>query len=597
MDKKKKQKKSILQVPFKSIRTAMLISFSALIVITLMIFSLISLNYTEKTVLSNSIDYTSRLIKQVNSDIDSYIDYMENISSLVVNNSDVQNYLFNQVDTEGSSSLFQNIITQFNTVVETREDISNIGVIAVNGESIINNGEDRLNRNISLSDVDWYAKVLAGEETTLTSSHVQNVIKNNYKWVVTLSRGITNPYSEERAGVFFIDLNYKVIRDLCESNNLETNYIFIIDKNGKIIYHPQQQLLYSGLKKEKIDEVLECKSNYFVTEEGAESKLYTVSTSDKTGWSVVGVSYLSDFMKNKEETEHLYLLTAVLLLLFALILAILLSTAITWPIKQLKDSMREMEQGNFENATIEVTDHNEIGSLSNSFNIMIYKIKQLMEQNTYEQEQKRISELKALQSQINPHFLYNTLDSIIWMAEGKKNEEVVVMTSSLAKLLRQSISNENEVVTIQREIEYVKSYLTIQKMRYQDKLDFEIEIAEDILNTEIVKLVLQPIVENAIYHGIKYKETKGMIAITGYRKEDDIIIEIRDNGIGMDEETLATILKKHKSDESVNGGVGVYNVQMRLQLFYGNGYGISYESRHGEGTKATIRIPRLKAVK
>ena len=213
-----------------------------------------------------------------------------------------------------------------------------------------------------------------------------------------------------------------------------------------------------------------------------------------------------------------------------------------------------------------------------------------MKQNIYEQQQKRKSELKALQSQINPHFLYNTLDSIIWMAEGKKNEEVVVMTASLARLLRQSISNEEEQVPIGQEVEYARSYLTIQKMRYKDKLEFQIQVDAQIMGVPIIKLVLQPLIENAIYHGLKYKEGKGLLIVRGYREGENAVIQIKDNGAGMDEQTLSHIFEKHKVNYRSNG-VGVYNVQKRLQLYYGMDYGITYSSRQGEGTTASIVIP------
>ena len=275
----------------------------------------------------------------------------------------------------------------------------------------------------------------------------------------------------------------------------------------------------------------------------------------------------------------------------AVILATFMSSTITKPIKVLKDSMKEVEKGNFKNASIALHSNNEIGSLSNSFNVMTQEIQNLMEQNIHEQKQKRKSELKALQSQINPHFLYNTLDSIIWMAEGGRTNEVVLMTSSLAKLMRQSFINQEETVSIDKEIEYVRSYLTIQKMRYKDKLEFEIDIDPFIRQDEIVKLVLQPIVENAIYHGIKYKEEIGLIRIEGFEQDGKIIITIKDNGAGMDAQTLQHILEENKENYNSNG-VGVYNVHMRLQLYYGPEYGIRYESILGVGTIATITIPR-----
>ncbi len=591
---KKESKKNVILHHFKSIRLTILFSFSALIVFSLLIFLLISLNYTEETVLDNSIDNTTQLIKQVNADIDSYINYMENISSLVTNNENVKEYLFEDNFSQGQKSLLvSQVLDQFNTIMEARQDICNIAVISSNGRYIINDGTDMLNEYVSLFSLDWYRHAfLYPDKTALSSSHVQNVIRNNYKWVITLSKSIKNTKNNEASGIFFIDLNYKVISDMCENNSLgERGYVFILDREGNIIYHPKQQLLYSGLTTERVDQVMENKTNYFVTNEGVQSKLYTISTSEKTGWTIAGVVYESELMKNKTRTQLLYILVAFLLLAAAMIVSAFVSARITRPIKKLKDSMKEVEQGHFDNANIEVTSEDEIGSLSKSFNIMTAEIQKLMEENIYEQKQKRKSELRALQSQINPHFLYNTLDSIIWMAEGNKNKEVVLMTASLAKLLRQSISNVNEVLTIEQEIAYIISYLTIQKMRYKDKLEYEIDVDRDIYQYEIVKLILQPIVENAIYHGIKFKDKMCLLRIRGYSAGNNIIIKIIDNGVGMSKEVLAHIFDEHKHNHKSNG-VGVYNVQMRLQLYYGKNYGISYESAPEEGTTATITIPK-----
>lgn len=588
---KNKKSFSILSL-FKSVKTAMLILFSLLIVITMLIFLLISLNYTETTVVENSTDYTSRLISQVNRDIDSYIDYMENISSMIIKGGDVQKYLFSGQQNKDGQETYDRIIMQFNTVLETRQDISNIGVLASDENYIINDGKDKLNENIPLQEVDWYYKALNGSESVLTSSHVQHMIRNDYQWVVTLSKGIPNPQTKVNEGVFFIDLNYRLLKDLCENNSPAANsYVFIMDESGKIIYHPKQQLLYNGLTEEKIDEVLQCGQGYFVTKGEKESRLYSVSVSEKTGWRVVGVTYLSELMKNKEEMQEMYVLTALLLLGIAMILAIFFATAITRPIKELRDSMREVEKGNLEDVKVTVSSQSEIGSLENSFNLMTAQIRQLMEQNIYEQEQKRKSELRALRSQINPHFLYNTLDSIIWMAEGGKNKEVVRMTAALARLLRQSISNDNELIPLEKEIGYAGSYLIIQKMRYRDKLEYEIEIEDEIKDQKIINLVLQPLVENAIYHGIKYKGSKGLVRITGYGERDKIVLKVTDNGIGMDAETLAEIFDRSRDREG-NNGVGVYNVQNRIQLYYGPDYGLHFESVLGEGTTAIIVIPK-----
>ena len=596
MDSKKAKKELGELFHFKSIQSTMIFSFGILVVVSLYTFLVISLNYTEKTVLENSKDYTMQLIEQLNSEIDSYIAYVENISQMVSSseNSDVINYLFN--DYGDDENVRERVLNQFQVVQETRNDILNIAVIAENGRSLINADGAELNPYIKLEDAAWYQNMIkAGGETVVSPSHVQNIIEGTYNWVITVGKGLVNPNTGKIEGVFFINLNYSSIRGLCEKINLgDKGYLFIVDKNRSIIYHPRQKLLLAGLKTEYVDRVLDQKRGSFATKDGGESKIYTVATSKETGWTVAGVSNINELMKNKDQTKVAYMTLASFLLIFAVILAILISRAMTRPIMKLKSVMEEVERDNFTNIKFTVKGNNEIASLGNSFNVMTDKIQKLMEENTREQEEKRKNELKALQSQINPHFLYNTLDSIIWMAESGKDREVVLMTSALGKLLRQSISNEAEKVSIETEISYTRSYLTIQKMRYKDQLEFEIDIDEAILKKEIVKLVIQPLVENSIYHGIKYLDSRGMIWITGGIVGDDIVLSIRDNGIGIDKDTITKIFEgKIEEKAQVRNGnhVGIYNVHNRLQLHYGKKYGLSYRSVPGLGTTVFITIP------
>ena len=582
-------KKNLL-MRFRSVRTSIVVSFGALVAFALFTYFIISLQYTQSTVLENSTEYTSQLIGQVNNDIDSYISYMENISFIVANNSDVRDYLFTENLTwERSGQLQERIVTLFQTVSDTREDITNIALLPDRREPLINDGRAELNSYTDIAELEWYQKALAAEgQAVISTSHVQNAIAGEYDWVVTLSRSITNKASPGVQGVFFVDLNYNSISDLCERISLgDRGYIYILDENGGIVYHPQQQLIYSGMKDELISEVMDTDASSFLTDDG---RLYTVSRSVATGWIVVGVSYVSELMAGADEARVTYLLVAMVLLAVAMLLAFVLSDKITRPIKSLELSMKEVEKGNFSHVALEVRENNEIGRLSRNFNTMTREIQNLMEQSEKEQQAKRKYELKVLQSQINPHFLYNTLESITWMAEWGKNQEVVKMTSSLARLLRRSISNEQEVVTIEEEIDYTEAYLTIQKMRYQDKLEYEIEVDPDIRKEETVKLVLQPVVENAIYHGIKYKEGKGLIQIRGFREEGSIILRVQDDGRGMDQDTLKHIFEKHVRDTKSNG-VGLQNVHERIRLYYGTAYGLSFESEPGKGTTVRIRLP------
>ena len=575
---------------FSSIQSVIFATVAVLVLSAVVIVTGVSMKFTNTSIFENSSEYTHTIIQQMNQNIDSYIDYMENIAYLISSNEDVQDYLFDEkIDNEGR----YRILNQLQTILDSRSDIRNVGIISKNGRMLINDGSKSVNQDLDLNTQEWYATALEKPNgPILTSSHVQHIISGERPWVITLSRGIRDRSgSGEKEGVFFIDLNYSAISELCDQSTVGTKgYAFILDAKGNIVYHPQQQQLYNELQTENISLIMDTDEDTVLTGTGNDGKLYSISRSVKTGWTVVDCTNVKELLSKSRQAQSVYVLTAIILVIVALLFSRFMARSITLPIQKLRDSMKKVQEGDFSVSDVVVDSKNEIGSLTKSFDVMTHRIHELMEQNVHEQEEKRKSELKALQSQINPHFLYNTLDSIIWMAEGKKNEEVVLMTASLARLLRQSISNEDEVVPIANEVEYARGYLTIQKMRYKDKLEFQIEVDSSILYIPLIKLVLQPIIENAIYHGLKYIESKGLLIVKGFMKDGNAVLQVIDDGVGMDEETLAHIYDKHKVNYHSNG-VGVYNVQKRLKLYYGEDYGITYTSELGKGTTATITIP------
>ena len=575
---------------FSSIQSVIFATVAVLILSAVVIVTGVSMKFTNTSIFENSSEYTHTIIQQMNQNIDSYIDYMENIAYLISSNEDVQDYLFDEkIDNEGR----YRILNQLQTILDSRSDIRNVGIISKNGRMLINDGSKSVNQDLDFNTQEWYATALEKPNgPILTSSHVQHIISGERPWVITLSRGIRDRSgSGEKEGVFFIDLNYSAISELCDQSTVGTKgYAFILDAKGNIVYHPQQQQLYNELQTENISLIMDTDEDTVLTGTGNDGKLYSISRSEKTGWTVVDCTNVKELLSKSRQAQSVYVLTAIILVIVALLFSRFMARSITLPIQKLRDSMKKVQEGDFSVSDVVVDSKNEIGSLTKSFDVMTHRIHELMEQNVHEQEEKRKSELKALQSQINPHFLYNTLDSIIWMAEGKKNEEVVLMTASLARLLRQSISNEDEVVPIANEVEYARGYLTIQKMRYKDKLEFQIEVDSSILYIPLIKLVLQPIIENAIYHGLKYKESKGLLIVKGFMKDGNAVLQVIDDGVGMDEETLAHIYDKHKVNYH-SKGVGVYNVQKLLKLYYGEDYGITYTSELGKGTTATITIP------
>jgi len=279
---------------------------------------------------------------------------------------------------------------------------------------------------------------------------------------------------------------------------------------------------------------------------------------------------------------------------FSVLAAWSLSRSIYTPIKKLHDVTTTITKNDLQ-ALLSSDNVDEITELGMSFNIMIGKIKELLDSKIREQENLKKAELRALQAQINPHFLYNTLDTIIWMAESKKTDQVVKIVTALSSFFRISLSKGMDWITIGEEVERIKSYLTIQKMRYRDILDFKIEVDTDVSENTILKLILQPLVENALYHGIKNKRTGGIISVRARRNgENEVLLEVEDNGIGFTPKKLTQLraeLDDDSGDIKLESGFGIGNVNNRIRLYYGKQYGLSIQSEYSTGTCVTLVIP------
>lgn len=310
-----------------------------------------------------------------------------------------------------------------------------------------------------------------------------------------------------------------------------------------------------------------------------------------TYYEAVGLEEIRGQLEQRV-THTLLLSTGILLiiLILNLFLTRMITRSVTQPIRELCTATRQVAKGNFSPAEIESGD--EIQVLTNSFNDMTMEIQYLIENIKKEQKNLRDTELRLLQAQINPHFLYNTLDAIVWMAEGGQDAEVVSMVTALSEFFRTTLSEGKDYITIREEESHIRSYLEIQEFRYADILEYEIHIDPELYDFGILKLTLQPLVENALYHGIKNKRGKGKITVSGCAKNEDIILEVSDNGIGMDAQELSRLNRTLRGEEPHDRGFGLGNVNERIRLNYGSEYGITFHSVKGEGTVATVLIPK-----
>ncbi len=579
---------------FSGLQATVAFTLFSLVFIAVVVVEVVSYNLTEETVAANSKSYTLQLMGEAGQNIDGYITYMKNISSVIMYDHEVESYFADNNETEKTK-----VTGLLDAIKRTRKDINLIALFGLDGKVVSDRNRLDLNPYVKPDSLLWYRAALrANGNPVISPSHVQFVLDKQRRWVISLSREIYDYRTGSPIAVLLVDLNFSVIRNICANIDLGSRgYVFIVDSGGTIIYHPQQQLIYSNLKQERINEVLTVKGSSFAAGSGKDRRIYTISTSSETGWKIVGVTYVGNLVSDKEFIQIYYLLLGVACFTVVVMLSLLVSFRISRPIRLLTRSMQEVESGNFD-IKVKVASSDEIGNLAAKFNLMISKIRELMLQNVREHEAKRRAELQALQAQINPHFLYNTLDSVIWMAEAKKHGEVVKMVSSLAKLLRLTISSGNEIVTIREEIDQITNYLIIQKMRYRDKLDYRIDVDENIHHNRILKILLQPLVENSIYHGIKNKKEGGTVQVLGRRVGSRVLIQIVDDGVGADPERMRDILSScsEGAEESVDdtNGVGVRNVHERIRLYFGNDYGLVFRPSEGSGTTVDVWLPILE---
>ena len=583
-----------------SVRGTMILSFMLLISIIVLLVSLVSYYYTMNDIESISINYTVRLLGEINASIDSYIDNMKSMAKVVVENKDVRDVMafynrhhdkrLSYIEEKELERLRANAAAHMNIVANTRSDITNIAVISKYRDVVLSDVEKEVNENSEFNVTDWYLKPMSyKDEIVVSPSHVQNLVSGEYKWVISISKSVLDPETGEVTGVMVIDLNYRSIEAICENAQLGKNgYIYLIDRHKNIIYHPQQQLLYSGIKSELVEEILKMRDTYL--RDDVNNRIYTRNYSELTGWSAVGVVNVDELIKDKSSIIDFYFRLAGISILFAMTFAVLISTTITNPIKMLENTMHEVEVGNFD-VRSEIELNNEIGHLSKTFNVMISRIKDLMEKTVRDEEEKRRSEIRALQAQINPHFLYNTLDSIAWMCEQGRNAEAVEMVNALARLFRISISRGHELIPIRSELQHAESYLQIQSHRYKNQFSYSFDVQEECLDYLCNKITLQPIIENAIYHGINGLVDEGEIRISCRADGGDILFTVEDNGTGMEPEQVQAILRKERSDHT---GIGIKNVNDRLKIYFGPAYGITIDSVPDEGTRVYIRMPKVR---
>ena len=476
--------------------------------------------------------------------------------------------------------------TAIDTLITTRNDVVAVTCYDEEGtlvESWAGNRQLKKDvfQNLAFDPEQKYEK----GKISISKPHVETLLADYYPWVVSMKQPIET--KDGQKSIVVMDFRFSQIADFVDEVGIGPHgYCFIMDQDGNMVYHPQQQLIFSGLKEENL-ELLKDRPDGYLEQSDV---IYTIQTMEDSGWRVVGVSYVDELITQRVQNVVAILLGLLLFVLFSAICSSLVfSRMISRPVKRLIQAMEQFEDSASDFTYHAVEGSREIGELSHSFGHMVVQIQQLMEKVREEEITLRKAELRALQAQINPHFLYNTLDAIGWLCEEERTQDAVEMVNALAKLFRISISKGHEIIPVEKELEHARSYLKIEKFRYK-QFTYSFDVDEDCLNYYCNKITLQPIIENAIYHGLDRMVDEGEIRIGVHSRGDNLVFTVEDNGIGMTKEQCREILEGSAGDKT---GIGIRNVNNRIKIYFGEQYGIQIDSELDEGTTVTIIMPKI----
>lgn len=480
-----------------------------------------------------------------------------------------------------------------------KDNVDNIALFSQSGTMVEAVPAARLKSGLDVTGENWFLNALEKTENQHFSyPHVQYVFdsnENQYRWVISLSRAVElTEGTSTTQGVLLVDLSYSSLEHLFDGVTTgKGGYVYLISNDGQILYHPKIQLIDSGRMQENNLVAAGYKDGNHREDFQGETRNITVKSIGYTGWKIIGVTPKNVVSLNSIKTR-LFIVFLITLILF--ILALInsyISSRITNPIKDLEKSVGILEEGNLQ-AAISIGGSYEIQHLGNSIKNMAKQIRVLMDDIVAEHEAKRKQEFDTLQSQINPHFLYNTLDIIVWMIENEQKAEAVKAVTALARFFRISLSKGKSIITVRDELEHVRNYLMIQHMRFKNKFSYEIDASEECMELSCLKLVLQPLVENAIYHGMEFMDGDGEIILKVWIEGDDLFFMVKDNGLGMTEDQVAGLFSDQVHVTSKKGsGIGVKNVNERIKLYFGEKYGLIIESEPDEGTVITICLPAV----
>lgn len=587
---KNKYLKQLDNLKPKGIQSTIMISFSIISISIIVILGALLYLRFSNAVREEMIQSTSTLMEQTGENLEDYLGSMRRISDAVY---------YNAIKENDFSSQDKDIQQGMNLLYEANKDnLKSIAVYNNYGSLMAAEPVASQKEDPNVTRQGWFQKAMDEKENMhFSTPHIQNLFNDSkfrYYWVISLSRAIEiTDRGVSQMGVLLVDMDYSGISRMMNQINTSNNgqYYYLCDSNGEIIYHPRQIQISDGICKESSIEAAHYKDGVYEEEFEGERRKVVVNTISYTGWRLVGVIPYRAFTHGMIDVSYFVGILMILMVMMLVIINRVVSAKISSPILRLNESVKEYEAG--EKPEIYAGGSMEIRHLGNSIQNSYEKIDSLMKEIVKEQDERRKSEMDALQSQINPHFLYNALESLTWMVEAERNDEAVFMISQLARLFRISLSKGRTVITIRDELQHAQSYMNIQKIRYKNKFSVDFQVDPSLYEYCTVKLILQPILENAINYGVREMDDCGEIIIKGKKEQGNIILSVEDNGLGMSQEEVEFVLTDSNRIHKHGSGVGLMNINNRIKILFGKEYGLIVESEPDEGTRVSICIPAV----
>jgi two-component system sensor histidine kinase YesM len=561
--------------------------------LVILLLPLISLGFVGPSLYARSIERETTanmaaMIGQVNKNIELRIREMERLIDLIADSKVVASFL-----DRGSASFSarEEILALLANISETHPEIAGVLVVAEN-DAWVSDGFSRTTRD-PLTDERWYAGARdAPSEVRLIARPIGRNIRSTRKYgadeVISIVKAATDEKGGRACGAILIDMRLSAIEELFTSSPIgKGGFLYIADSGGEMVYAPVNRVAY----RLPLDDLSSDSSSSVIRVSGTDYQVLT-RRSPYTGWRTIGVFSLAETLREVLMIRYWTYIIGGMTMILAIVAAFFFTSSIAKPVLDLRSLMKRVEDGDL-SVRFSGLPGDEIGELGLGFNEMIERIQSLIDQVYAEQRSKREAELRILQEQIKPHFLYNTLDTIQWMAQENRVDDVVCMVGALSSLFRIGLNKGRELISLADEMEHVESYLCIQKMRYEDKFDYAIRCDPELRSRQVLRLTLQPLVENAIYHGIKERRGHGTLLVEAKVEGEDLLLMVKDDGIGMTEATLAQLAASLEGGSPVSG-YGIRNVHERIRLTFGKPYGLTFQSFYGEGTLVTARHPNLE---